>query len=90
MKLSEFQWFILLWVAGFLSLLTIAYSLDYFCSLLIKGGSHSGYASIMQMDEQEFGYEIIRARRQMKISQAQLASKLGISIRTLESWGKRN
>ncbi len=46
--------------------------------------------SIMQMDEQEFGYEIIRARRQMKISQAQLASKLGISIRTLESWGKRN
>ncbi|MEQ1107274.1 helix-turn-helix domain-containing protein [Acinetobacter seifertii] len=48
--------------------------------------------SIMQMDEQEFGYEIIRARRQMKISQAQLASKLGISIRTLESWerGIRN
>ncbi|WP_228274994.1 helix-turn-helix domain-containing protein [Acinetobacter seifertii] len=42
--------------------------------------------SIMQMGEQEFGYEIIRARRQMKISQAQLASKLGISIRTLESW----
>ncbi|OCZ59551.1 helix-turn-helix domain-containing protein [Acinetobacter seifertii] len=42
--------------------------------------------SIMQMDEQEFGYKIIRARRQMKISQAQLASKLGISIRTLESW----
>ncbi|ONN51565.1 hypothetical protein AC056_01480 [Acinetobacter genomosp. 33YU] len=42
--------------------------------------------SIMQMHEQEFGYEIIRARRQMKISQAQLASKLGISIRTLESW----
>ncbi|MCH2000508.1 helix-turn-helix domain-containing protein [Acinetobacter seifertii] len=42
--------------------------------------------SIMQMDEQKFGYEIIRARRQMKISQAQLASKLGISIRTLESW----
>lgn len=42
--------------------------------------------SIMQMDEQEFGYEIIRARRQMKISQAQPASKLGISIRTLESW----
>ncbi|KHO16817.1 helix-turn-helix domain-containing protein [Acinetobacter seifertii] len=40
----------------------------------------------MQMHEQEFGYEIIRARRQMKISQAQLASKLGISIRTLESW----
>lgn len=42
--------------------------------------------SIMQIHEQEFGYEIIRARRQMKISQAQLASKLGISIRTLESW----
>ncbi|MBZ6534084.1 helix-turn-helix domain-containing protein [Acinetobacter seifertii] len=42
--------------------------------------------SIIQMGEQEFGYEIIRARRQMKISQAQLASKLGISIRTLESW----
>ncbi|MCG8283312.1 helix-turn-helix domain-containing protein [Acinetobacter seifertii] len=42
--------------------------------------------SIMQMHEQEFGYEIIRARRQMKISQAQLAIKLGISIRTLESW----
>ncbi|MBJ8505514.1 helix-turn-helix domain-containing protein [Acinetobacter seifertii] len=42
--------------------------------------------SIIQMHEQEFGYEIIRARRQMKISQAQLASKLGISIRTLESW----
>ena len=42
--------------------------------------------SIMQMHEQEFGYEIIRARRQMKISQAQLASKIGISIRTLESW----
>ncbi|WP_431605384.1 helix-turn-helix domain-containing protein [Acinetobacter seifertii] len=40
----------------------------------------------MQMDEQEFGYEIIRARSQMKISQAQLASKLGISIRALESW----
>ncbi len=52
---------ILLWVAGFLSLLTIA--MFYFCSLLIKGGSHSGYA--LQMHEQEFGYEIIRARRQM-------------------------
>jgi putative transcriptional regulator len=30
--------------------------------------------------------EIIRARKKMNISQQQLASKLGISPRTLESW----
>lgn len=30
--------------------------------------------------------EIIKARKKMNISQQQLASKLGISPRTLESW----
>lgn len=30
--------------------------------------------------------EIIRARKKMNISQQQLASRLGISPRTLESW----
>lgn len=29
---------------------------------------------------------IIQTRRKMNISQAELASKLGISVRTLESW----
>lgn len=33
--------------------------------------------------------EIIRARKKMNISQQELASKLGISPRTLESWEKR-
>lgn len=36
--------------------------------------------------DEELTYEMIRARRQMKISQAELATKLGISTRTIESW----
>ncbi|MBC9228054.1 helix-turn-helix domain-containing protein [bacterium SPL81] len=48
--------------------------------------------SLLQMQEPEFAQEIIKARQLMKISQAQLATKLGISTRTLESWerGKRH
>lgn len=42
--------------------------------------------SMIQGQEQEFAQEIIKVRQLMKISQAQLASKLGISTRTLESW----
>lgn len=44
------------------------------------------------VQDEELADEMIRARRQMKISQAELATKLGISSRTVESWerGKRH
>ncbi|WHP05889.1 MULTISPECIES: helix-turn-helix domain-containing protein [Acinetobacter] len=38
------------------------------------------------VQDEELADEMIRARRQMKISQAELATKLGISARTVESW----
>ncbi|MCH7331594.1 helix-turn-helix domain-containing protein [Acinetobacter modestus] len=41
---------------------------------------------LIPTEDHELAYEMIRARRQMKISQAELATKLGISARTIESW----
>lgn len=43
-------------------------------------------------DLKNISQEIIKARKQINVSQTRLAEMLGISVRTLESWerGKRN
>lgn len=42
--------------------------------------------TIANIQDDSLSREIVRIRRALNISQAQLASKLGISARTLESW----
>lgn len=41
---------------------------------------------LANIQDDSLSREIVRIRRALNISQAQLASKLGISARTLESW----
>ncbi|MGZ7882460.1 helix-turn-helix domain-containing protein [Acinetobacter soli] len=41
---------------------------------------------LLHMDNHFLGQEIIQVRKKMNISQTQLATMLGISVRTLESW----
>lgn len=42
--------------------------------------------TLANIQDDSLSYEMVRIRRALNISQAQLASKLGISARTLESW----
>lgn len=42
--------------------------------------------TIANIQDDSLSREIVRIRRALNISQAQLTSKLGISARTLESW----
>lgn len=42
--------------------------------------------TLANIQDESLSREIVRIRRALNISQAQLASKLGISARTLESW----
>ncbi|MDQ1207551.1 putative transcriptional regulator [Acinetobacter baylyi] len=42
--------------------------------------------TLANIQDDSLSHEIVRIRRALNISQAQLASKLGISARTLESW----
>lgn len=42
--------------------------------------------TLVNIQDDSLSHEMVRIRRALNISQAQLASKLGISARTLESW----
>lgn len=42
--------------------------------------------TLANIQDDSLSHEMVRIRRALNISQAQLASKLGISARTLESW----
>lgn len=42
--------------------------------------------TLVNIQDDSLSREMVRIRRALNISQAQLASKLGISARTLESW----
>ena len=42
--------------------------------------------TLANIQDYSLSHEMVRIRRALNISQAQLASKLGISARTLESW----
>lgn len=49
-------------------------------------GSQQTQSMLLHMDNHFLGQEIIQVRKKMNISQTQLATMLGISVRTLESW----
>lgn len=42
--------------------------------------------TLVNIQDDSLSHDMVRIRRALNISQAQLASKLGISARTLESW----
>ncbi len=48
-------------------------------------GSQQTQSMLLHMDNHFLGQEIIQVRKKMNISQTQLATILGISVRTLES-----